>query len=517
VVNRQYDLHTIVYSYDGLSRLIDADYCPGGNINGTPFRAYDYAYDPAGNRTQKIATLDGSPTTTNYTYNALNQLTSDGTHSYTYDDNGNLTSDGVNTYTWDRANRLLGMGGHSYAYNGLGQRLSQTVDSVATQYLLDVQPELWTVLAATTSGQTERYLHGPLGIHAQEDEAGEWRWMVPDALGSVRGEFDADLDMQAMRDYAPYGDPFGEQGAFASPFGFTGEPYDENGVLHLRARYYDPRMARFLNMDPSRQEENPYAYVAGNPVMNMDPGGLILESDAPEVYRRVRLLEIMYGVHIKIDFGISRILDNGLVVAQFVPYAPGMVSSSCNPWIEGKWDKDWFDTFYSVVTLVVREMGGSLKFSNAMSPVPVSLIDIPGIRSNAIIPGTVVLDVNDFHISYDRVEYVITHELGHRWDWKEFGSLSQGMREAVGTTVVCTNTPHSSVCSRTPSTPTPGSADATWQDYHSVVTEDWANSFAAYILRNQSNAYFTISSSRPTIIALDTIREQFIVDALSNL
>jgi hypothetical protein len=40
------------------------------NVSGSPFRAYDYAYDPAGNRTQQVVTLDGSPTTTNHPYNA---------------------------------------------------------------------------------------------------------------------------------------------------------------------------------------------------------------------------------------------------------------------------------------------------------------------------------------------------------------------------------------------------------------------------------------------------------------
>jgi RHS repeat-associated protein len=274
--NRQYDLHTIQYAYDGILRLSDADYYPAANLS-SPFRAYDYAYDPAGNRTQKVVTVDGSPTTTNYSYNALNQLTGDGANSYTYDDNGSLTSDGVNSYTWDRANRLLGMGGHSYAYNGLSQRVGQTVDSVVTQYLLDVQPELWKVLAATASGQTERYLHGPLGIHAQEDNIGDWRWTVPDALGSVRGEFDADLDVQAMRDYAPYGDPFGEQGTFASQYGFTGEPVDANGLVHLRARYYSPMQSRFLNTDPKRLEENLYIYATSNPVNLHDPTGSVAE------------------------------------------------------------------------------------------------------------------------------------------------------------------------------------------------------------------------------------------------
>jgi RHS repeat-associated protein len=274
VANRQYTLHTIEYAYDAISRLAGADTYPGRNTGAQPLRQYAYGYDLAGNRIQKVVTVAGAPTTTNYTYNDLNQLIGDGTNSYTYDDNGNLTLDGTNAYTWDRANRLLSMGGHSYAYNGLGQRVGQTVDSVVTQYLLDVQPGLWTVLAATTSGQTERYIHGPMGIHAQEDPSGGWRWAVQDALGSVRGEVDAALDMQGSRGFSPYGEVFGAQGAFASPYAFTGEPLDANGLVHLRARYYDPVVGRFSQADPSRQEANLYQYGLGNPVKYTDPSGL---------------------------------------------------------------------------------------------------------------------------------------------------------------------------------------------------------------------------------------------------
>jgi hypothetical protein len=80
-------------------------------------------------------TVDGSPTTTNYTYNEANQLTSDGTHTYT----------------------------------------------------LDVQPELWKVLAAMTDGDTMRYIHGPLGLQSQQGPDEAWPFPVVDALGSVCG------------------------------------------------------------------------------------------------------------------------------------------------------------------------------------------------------------------------------------------------------------------------------------------------------------------------------------------
>jgi YD repeat-containing protein len=62
--------------------------------------------------------------------------------AYTWDDNGNLLDDGVNTYAYDHANRLMTVTGPeitaSYAYNGLGDRLEQTVDGIPTQFTMDL-------------------------------------------------------------------------------------------------------------------------------------------------------------------------------------------------------------------------------------------------------------------------------------------------------------------------------------------------------------------------------------------
>jgi hypothetical protein len=66
------------------------------------------------------------------------------------------------TYNWDRGGRLLSAGSSAYEYNGLGQRLSQTVSSIVTEYLLDVQPGLSKVLTATTGGncnENARLIH----------------------------------------------------------------------------------------------------------------------------------------------------------------------------------------------------------------------------------------------------------------------------------------------------------------------------------------------------------------------
>jgi RHS repeat-associated protein len=273
--NRQYDLHTTQYTYDSLSRLVDADVYLGINLNAVADRAYDYAYDPAGNRTQQVVTLDGvQDSSLTYTYNALNQLTSDGANSYTYNANGNLIkTNGQTTHTYDRANRLLSYGGSSYAYDGQGNRVSQTVDSVVTQYLLDVQPELATVLAATTGQDTTRYLHGPLGLQSQHQPDDSWAFPLVDGLGSMRGVVNEDLSHLESRQYTPYGEVYGTTGAEQTTFGFTGEPVDTNGLVHLRARYYDPVMGRFLNMDPSWTEANLYQYGLANPITNRDPSG----------------------------------------------------------------------------------------------------------------------------------------------------------------------------------------------------------------------------------------------------
>lgn len=43
------------------------------------------------------------------------------------------------------------------------------------------------------------------------------------------------------------------------------------GLYHFAARYYDPNIGRFTSPDPSGQEENPYLYAEGDPVIRIDP------------------------------------------------------------------------------------------------------------------------------------------------------------------------------------------------------------------------------------------------------
>jgi len=62
------------------------------------------------------------------------------------------------------------------------------------------------------------------------------------------------------------------------------------GFTHMGARYYDPKLGRFLSPDPLETSESPYIYALDNPIMYIDPSGLTVEpSDQPtyDVINRV--------------------------------------------------------------------------------------------------------------------------------------------------------------------------------------------------------------------------------------
>jgi len=95
-----------------------------------------------------------------YQYDAANRLIEAGGVTYTWDANGNLLSDGTSIYTYNYANRLAGVTQdgvtYSYAYNGMGDRMVQSIDGVTTNYTLDLNAGLTQVLA----DGTYTYLYG---------------------------------------------------------------------------------------------------------------------------------------------------------------------------------------------------------------------------------------------------------------------------------------------------------------------------------------------------------------------
>jgi len=82
----------------------------------------------------------------------------------------------VSIYTYDHANRLVGVSGAgltaSYGYNGLGDRLRQTANSITTEYALDLAAGLTQVL----DDETNAYLYG-IGRIGEEQPDG-WQYYL---------------------------------------------------------------------------------------------------------------------------------------------------------------------------------------------------------------------------------------------------------------------------------------------------------------------------------------------------
>src|SRR5262249_26779359 len=103
--------------------------------------------------------------------------------------------------------------------------------------------------------------------------AGTWNWLVPDGLGNVRGVVNSTTTPIESQLYDPYGAPYGNTGGSQTSFGFTGEWTDGNGLVNLRARYYNPTIGQFFSLDPL-ETLNRYQYVGANPINAVDPSGL---------------------------------------------------------------------------------------------------------------------------------------------------------------------------------------------------------------------------------------------------
>jgi RHS repeat-associated protein len=167
---------------------------------------------------------------------------------YTWDANGNLLSDGVYTYTYSHADRLISVSGQSsvvsFGYNGLGDRLQQTVDGVTTNYAIDVAGGLTQVL----SDGTNSYLYGVGRIG--EEQPGGWLFHHGDALGSVRQLTDETGEVKLARRYDPYGNNLSRVGDASSVFQFTGETRDSYiKLIYLRSREYSPYLNQFIQVD----------------------------------------------------------------------------------------------------------------------------------------------------------------------------------------------------------------------------------------------------------------------------
>jgi RHS repeat-associated protein len=273
---------TTSYGYDASDRLTSVCYQASCSNSGDPY--INWTYDKVGNRLTE--TRPGG--TTNYTYNAADELTQAGATSHTYDSNGNELTAGQSSYTYDLANRMIsssdGTTMTSYSYDGNGNRVHASSAGATMSYLWDEMsaggiPQLAVERDGSgTAVRSYTYGLGRISMIA----AGATFYYHYDDHGSVANLTSSTGAAQWTYAYDPFGatriatqnDP----SAPANPMQFVGEYKDPNGLYNLRARQYDPTSGRMLAVDPLAQSagdpaSSPYLYASDRPGVLFDPTG----------------------------------------------------------------------------------------------------------------------------------------------------------------------------------------------------------------------------------------------------
>ena len=316
-------LHT-AYAYDGDRNLTALRTMAAGDASVEKILADNtYRYNKNGQRTEKT-TLAG---TTKYTYDVLGQLIQENDHIYTYDRAGNRTSvqtdDRREIYSYDRGrlrNRTVerqqdpaGSQTYTYRYDAQGNTLSDGENTYLYDCLNritevktkagDIQKNHYDAEGLRSqmeeNGKLVSFIYADREVIAEEDDAGEhiryirghellasdserartYYHYACDEMGSITDITDCHGTVLNHYAYDAFGNRTVEEETVENRFGFAGEMLDAvTGQYYLRARFYNPVIARFLSEDTYYGDGlNLYAYCHNNPVGYVDPSGHLCE------------------------------------------------------------------------------------------------------------------------------------------------------------------------------------------------------------------------------------------------
>lgn len=152
-----------------------------------------------------------------------------------------------------------------FLYNGDGIRVAKTEEGKTTLYVGDMEKDL-------SSGGTKKY-YNFAGTRIALKESSNLLYLVADHLGSTRALTDVDGKNKGSINYYPYGNRRNTVG-LVSTRQFTSHLNDDSTkLLFVRARYYNPESASFIQPDPEGEELNRFDYAYRNPIRYFDPTG----------------------------------------------------------------------------------------------------------------------------------------------------------------------------------------------------------------------------------------------------
>jgi RHS repeat-associated protein len=227
-----------------------------------------------------------TPPTRTMTYDDDNRLATVNGSSVTSDLDGNLTYAPLTngtfaTYTYDARNRLLNAGGVTNAYDPAGNRVGITYGTNSVSYVVNPNAALSQVLMRVKNGVTNYYIYGAGLLYEITETATATNTLTYhyDYRGSTIALTDGNGNVTDRMEYSAYATLTYRIGTHDTPFLFNGRygvQTDPNGLLYMRARYYNPYLCRFVSVDPAGFAGglNFYAAFNGNPISYLDPFGL---------------------------------------------------------------------------------------------------------------------------------------------------------------------------------------------------------------------------------------------------
>jgi RHS repeat-associated protein len=295
ILSKQRNALTLVeeaFTYDELHRLRTATRTwPGGTTT-----RIDHQYDALGNLVVKsdysALTSYGSAGRANpanagpHAIRAFRRANGTVVSDFRYDGNGNLVAGDGRTATYDAFDKPLTIT-HAgvrvgFAYAPSLERYRRVTKAGKTYYV----DKLYEHIVDQT-GTTHRDYVGKVVLTTLPNGTEQVRYLHPDRLGSTDTLSDDTGKPVEWHGYEPFGGPRDSQWRSVAKLhggstdrGFTGhEHIDDVGIIHMNGRVYDPRLGRFLSVDPfvvepaDGQTLNAYSYTRNNPVMRIDPTG----------------------------------------------------------------------------------------------------------------------------------------------------------------------------------------------------------------------------------------------------
>jgi RHS repeat-associated protein len=274
---------TETLQYDPLNRILTAQSSATSGVD-----CWGQNFGPDGNAADDaVANLtainSGTQTAPSCPFGRLSATVDGNNHintdaTYAYDAAGNMTQDGSGlTYTFDAENHITSAAGVTYTYDGNGLRVKK---SNGTLYWRSIAGD--AIAETDLSGNTiSEYVFFAGRRVARLDASANVFYYFTDPLGNTRTITDATGHVCYDADFTPYGQEINHANTCPQNYKFTGYERDlETGNDYAFARFYNPRLGRFMTPDPlggglgDPQSLNRYAYVLNDPANLTDPSGL---------------------------------------------------------------------------------------------------------------------------------------------------------------------------------------------------------------------------------------------------